>query len=61
MSPKLRGKFLIRWAVMLASKYETDEKALSHIYDPGLIKSILIKGLSRKIILESSRGKGLSP
>ena len=44
MSPKLRGKFLIRWAVILASKYETYEKALSHIYDPGPYKVHFDKG-----------------
>ena len=38
MSPKLREKFLIRWTVILASKYETYEKALSHIYDLGPYK-----------------------
>ena len=37
-------KFLIRWAIMLASKYETYEKALSHIYDPGPYKIHLDKG-----------------
>ena len=44
MSPKLGGKFLIKWAVMLASKYEIYEKALSHIYDPGPYKVHFNKG-----------------
>ena len=34
----------IEGAVMLASKYETYEKALSHIYDPRLYKVHLDKG-----------------
>ena len=44
MSPKLREKFLIRGAVMLASKYEIYEKVLSHIYDPGPYKVHFDKG-----------------
>ena len=34
ISPKLR-ELRIRWTVILASKYETYEKVLSYMYDPG--------------------------